>query len=150
MYIIQKTYLSLLKAVMVGLLFFFLQVDLWFIWALLTFVLNYIPLGSAVATILPVMFVIFDPTKSLTDVIVCACVPVAIHNIVGNLVEPKMFADSLNLHPITVLLSLSFWSVAWGVAGALLSVPLLAALRIILLEYHYHPFIMPIVRFMEP
>lgn len=149
MYIIQKTYLSLLKAVLVGLMFFFLQVDLWFIWALLTFVLNFIPLGSAVATILPVIFVIFDPTKSWTDVIICAAVPVAIHNIVGNLIEPKMFADSLNLHPITVLLSLAFWSVVWGVFGALLSVPLSSALRIVLLEMHEHPYCLPIVKLME-
>jgi AI-2 transport protein TqsA len=35
------------------------------------------------------------------------------------------------LHPIVVLLSLSFWFSLWGVAGALLSVPITAVMRIV-------------------
>ena len=52
--------------------------------------------------------------------------------IVGNVVEPKLLGDSLELHPITVLLSLIFWGMIWGIAGMLLAAPITAVLKILL------------------
>ena len=49
--------------------------------------------------------------------------------VVGNIVEPHIFGDSLELHLIVVLLSLAFWAVLWGVAGMILAVPLIAVMR---------------------
>ncbi len=38
----------------------------------------------------------------------------------------------LELHPVTVLLSLAFWGLLWGVMGMVLAVPIVAVLKIVL------------------
>ena len=44
--------------------------------------------------------------------------------------------NSLNLSPLAIILSLVFWSAIWGVAGAILAVPVTAILVIVLSEFH--------------
>jgi len=41
----------------------------------------------------------------------------------------------LNLHPVTVLLALSFWGLLWGVAGMFLAAPMTAVIRITLMQF---------------
>ena len=59
-------------------------------------------------------------------------VPAAIQAVMGNLVEPRMMGDSLDLHPVTILMSLIFWGMLWGVVGMLLATPITAVLKIFL------------------
>jgi predicted PurR-regulated permease PerM len=49
----------------------------------------------------------------------------------GNGIAPKVLGDQLNLSPVVVLLSLMFFGWLWGIVGALLSVPIAAALKIV-------------------
>jgi len=49
----------------------------------------------------------------------------------GNVIEPKIMGDSLNLSPVVILLSLIFFGWMWGMIGALLSVPIAAAIKIV-------------------
>ena len=58
--------------------------------------------------------------------------PFISHQAVGNFIEPKIFGKSLDLHPIVVLTSLGIFGTLWGVAGMILSVPVVAVLRIVL------------------
>jgi predicted PurR-regulated permease PerM len=44
---------------------------------------------------------------------------------------PTLQGRSLSLSPVVILLSLSFWSWMWGVAGALIAIPLTVALLIV-------------------
>jgi len=49
---------------------------------------------------------------------------------------PKIVGDSVGLHPLTVIFSILFWSlVLGGLLGALLAVPLTAAVKVILRRY---------------
>ena len=43
-----------------------------------------------------------------------------------------LMGDSLDLHPVSVLLSLMIWGAIWGVVGMLLAVPLTASLKMLL------------------
>ena len=54
---------------------------------------------------------------------------------IGNALEPKLMGTELNLHPITILLALSFWGMLWGVAGMFLAAPMTAVIRIILMQF---------------
>jgi predicted PurR-regulated permease PerM len=49
----------------------------------------------------------------------------------GNALAPKLMGDRLNLSPVVVLLSLLFWGWLWGVVGALISIPIAAAIKIV-------------------
>jgi predicted PurR-regulated permease PerM len=53
----------------------------------------------------------------------------------GNLVEPKILGDRLNLSPILLIFSLLFWGWMWGIVGMLLSVPIMSMIKIILSKF---------------
>jgi len=56
---------------------------------------------------------------------------------------PKIVGDSVGLHPMTVIFSMLFWSlVLGGFVGALLAVPLTAALKVIFVRYIWEKRIM--------
>lgn len=97
---------------------------------LLTFLLNFIPtIGSIIATLLPLPIVLlqFDsPVKWLAVLLI----PAAIQGVVGNFIEPKLFSDSLDLHPASILLALTFWGIIWGPVGMFLAVPILVVMKI--------------------
>ena len=59
----------------------------------------------------------------------------AIQLIVGNLIEPRLMGNSLNISPLVVFLTLALWGVMWGITGMLLSVPITVILIIIMSEF---------------
>ena len=50
---------------------------------------------------------------------------------VGNVIEPRVMGDNLNISPLVVILSLTLWGTLWGVVGMILSVPIMVVLIII-------------------
>jgi predicted PurR-regulated permease PerM len=62
---------------------------------------------------------------------ITAVAVVSIQMVIGNGIAPKVLGDQLNLSPVVVLLSLLFWGWLWGIAGALMSVPIAASIKII-------------------
>jgi predicted PurR-regulated permease PerM len=75
----------------------------------------------------------------MTAKLLAVLLPALIHGVIGNFIEPLVFGDSLELHPVVVLLSLAFWYALWGLPGAILSVPITAVLRIVLTN-SAHPY----------
>lgn len=103
-------------------------------WALLIGLLNYIPyIGSIVALLLPVALSIVQFGSWPQTIGLFAGLLVA-QLMVGNVLEPKMVGRKVNLSPFTVLVALSFWSLVWGITGAILAVPLTSILAIIFNE----------------
>lgn len=99
------------------------------------------------ATLLPLPVVLLDPKLSTAQTVLAIALPGAVHTAVGNVIEPKLFGDRLELHPVTVLMALAFWYALWGVPGAILSVPVTAAIRIVLshLEHPYARIILAVL-----
>ena len=52
--------------------------------------------------------------------------------ILGNFVEPKIMGKGTNLSPVSVLVSIAFWGMIWGVVGMILAVPVMAVVVIVL------------------
>lgn len=100
-------------------------------WAVLAFALNFIPsIGSILGVVFPalVALVQFDTiTPFLVIVLGCGTVQFSI----GNILEPAITGRSLNLSSFLVILALTFWTALWGVAGALLSVPITVGVLIV-------------------
>jgi AI-2 transport protein TqsA len=135
-YLRVKLFTSGVVATLSGLTLAGFGVDLALVFAILTFILNFIPtIGSiiAVGLTLPLIFVALDP---LTGAGVVACLLV-IQNGIGNVLEPRIMGRGLDLHPATILLGLGLWGLIWGVVGMLLSAPLMAILRIVLHRYAF-------------
>ena len=129
-YIFTKFLTSAFTGIAAGLIYWFLGLELAFIFGSLTFILNFIPvIGSVIAVLLPLP-IAFLQYNDPTLVVLIIILPTIIHQIVGNFVEPKIFGESFGLHPITIILSLIFWGMIWGFIGVLLAAPLTAIIRI--------------------
>jgi predicted PurR-regulated permease PerM len=48
----------------------------------------------------------------------------------GNVITPLVLGRTFRVHPVVVFAWLLFWAWLWGVAGALMAVPLLMLLKI--------------------
>ncbi|MBN4075476.1 MAG: permease [SAR86 cluster bacterium] len=106
-------------------------VDFAAFWALLIFLLNFIPtIGSIVATIFPALIALvqFD---TLGPFFLVAGGLTGIQILIGNILEPKFTGRSLNLSPTIILLNLSLWGLIWGIPGMFLCVPFLVISMIV-------------------
>lgn len=131
-YLAGRIALSGVSAILVAITFLALGVPLAMVWALLTFLLTFIPaVGVTIALILPLPVVWLDPEISRTTLVLALAIPGGIH-FVANLLEPKILGDSLGLHPITIMMALVFWTMLWGPVGALLAAPMTAVIAILL------------------
>ena len=104
-------------------------------WAFLIFLANYIPaIGAAIGVLLPPLFGLVEMDSVWKPVVLLVLLE-ALHFFVSHVVQPRMQGHSLNIDPIVVLLSLGFWAVLFGVAGAFLSTPLTVAVIVICGEF---------------
>jgi AI-2 transport protein TqsA len=132
-YIVAQSAISGATGLLVGLTLWWLGVDLALVFGLFAFLLNFIPsLGSIVATLLPLPVVLVSPEITPTTAVLAIAIPGAIQLVIGNGISPKVLGDSLDLHPVTVLLALMFWGALWGLVGMVLATPITAVLKILL------------------
>lgn len=112
-----------------------LGVEFAFTWGLLAFVLNFIPtIGSIVASIPPVLMALVQHAPNFWPAVGVALALFVIQQTLGNFIAPKVYGDRLNLSPVVILLFLVFWGWLWGITGALLAVPIAAAIQIALAQ----------------
>ena len=104
--------------------------ELALIWGLLNFLLNYIPVvGALIGIAPPALYAILQFGGWETPLLVFAGFAV-IQVSIGNFVYPAMQGRGMALPSVTIILALAFWGWVWGAVGALLAVPLTAALTI--------------------
>lgn len=131
-YLVTKVTTSAITAILVWGVLVILNVDLALVFGLFVFVLNFIPsFGSMIATFLPLPVVIISPESSSTTILLALLIPGVIQFTIGNVIEPKIMGESLNLHPVSILMALIFWGIIWGIVGMFLAVPLTAIMKII-------------------
>jgi AI-2 transport protein TqsA len=131
-YLVTKVALSAVTGFLVTAVLAILGVDLAAVFGLFAFLLNFIPsIGSIIATLLPVPVVLVSPTISPTAAVLAIAVPGVMQFLLGNVLEPKLMGESLDLHPVTILLALMLWGALWGIVGMLLAVPITASLKIL-------------------
>ncbi len=134
-YIALKTMISLLTGVLSYLALVFIGVDAPAFWAFLIFLLNFIPtIGSLIATTFPTIFALLQFGEITPAILVLGIVGI-IQLIVGNVLEPKLMGNTLNISPLVVFLALAVGGLIWGVTGMFLSVPITVVLIIIMSEF---------------
>ncbi len=131
-YIIAKIGVNLGAGVSVFIVCIIFKIDFPIVWALFIFLFNFIPsIGSAIALLLPVVFVLIQ-TGSAGFTVLVAVIIAAIQTLFFNFLEPQIIGRRLNLNPLLILLSVLLWGYIWGIIGMLLSVPLTASIKIIM------------------
>ncbi|MBO0711942.1 MAG: AI-2E family transporter [Acetobacteraceae bacterium] len=101
------------------------------LWAVLAFVLNYIPILGPLTGIVLFFIVGLFSFPTIWWALLPAGAYLLIHLAEGETITPMLLARRFTLNPVLVILSLFFWDWMWGVLGALLAVPLLTMLKIV-------------------
>lgn len=145
-YVLIKTVISLIIGVITYITLAAVGVDFAAFLGLLAFLANYIPyLGSAVGILAPSVVALLQVGEWSLAAVVMG-VLVATHALIGNVLEPRLMGRQLNLSPLLMIVALAGWGSIWGVAGMLLSVPLMVMTMITLAQF---PKTRPIAVFMS-
>lgn len=94
-------------------------------WAVLAFILNFLPYIGALMMEAALFLVGLVTFPTLTHALAAPLLFLLFATLEGHFITPALIGRRLTLNPLTVFLSLVFWSWLWGPVGAFLAVPLL-------------------------
>lgn len=126
-----KTIVSMATGLCAGLVTWSVGLDFPLLWAMLAFLLNYVPtIGSIIAAVPAVLLALVQlgPGEAGATAIGFA----AINVVFGNLLEPRLMGYGVGISPLIVFVGLVFWGWVFGPVGMLLSVPLTMTLKLAL------------------
>jgi len=126
-----KTVVSLATGLLAGLLTASIGVDFPLLWAMLAFLLNYVPtIGSIIAAVPPVLLALVQLGPG--EASATALGYIGINIVFGNFLEPRLMGYGVGISPLVVFIGLIFWGFVFGPVGMLLSVPLTMTLKLAL------------------
>lgn len=129
-YLAIKTIISLATGVLAGFLCWAAGLDLFVLWGILAFVLNFIPVvGSIIAGVPPVLLALLVE-DGISAAVAVAIGFTAINVFLGNFLEPMLMGRRFGLSTLVVLLAVLFWGWLWGPVGMLLAVPLTMVVKV--------------------
>ena len=130
-YMVIKSLASLATALCIWVWLWILGIDFAVLWAILAFLLNFIPFVGALLMTIPAVLMALVQTDLLTTLMVALGYLVA-NTVIGSILEPRIMGRGLGISTLAVFLSLLFWGWVLGTVGVFLAVPLTMALIIAL------------------
>jgi predicted PurR-regulated permease PerM len=103
--------------------------------AVVIFLLDLVPLiGATLGAIAVGIITLFNDFPTVT--IIWTIWSIVYQQIENNVIQPRIQARAVSVHPFVVLTSVLFGSTLFGVLGALLAIPVAAAIQISIIEYN--------------
>ena len=132
-YVISKATCSAGQAIVLAFLLWAMGIPGWFLFGVLCFLLDFVPiLGALLATIPPMMIalIVLDPLQAL----VLGTLMIANQQLFGSFIEPNLSGQRLGISPLVLLLTVMVSASVWGISGAIIGVPIMIIARIALEE----------------
>ncbi len=101
------------------------------VWGTMVALAEFVPYLGMLAMSVVLMVAALTTFDTVPHALVVPAVYLAINFVQGNIVTPLVMSRRLTLNPVAIFISLALWWWLWGIAGALLAVPLLAAFKIV-------------------
>lgn len=131
-YLTVKAFISFSTGVLFYLAAIATRLDFAFIIGVLAFMMNFIPtIGSIIITLTTVMIAIIQYYPDYASILYVTVLMATIQIVLGNILDPRVQGNQLNLSPFVILVSLALWGYIWGIAGMFLAVPITAAIQIL-------------------
>lgn len=134
-YLVAQTGLSALVGVLVTLALWLIGVDYPVVWGVLAFLLNYVPNVGPILAAAPSVLLAFIQFGVSTQLFLVIAAYVIIFGAVGSFIYPRVMGDRVGLSPLVVIVAMIVWGWILGPIGLVLSVPLVAAVKIVLGAY---------------
>jgi predicted PurR-regulated permease PerM len=115
-------------ALAVYLLLLAVGTDLAFVWAVVAFVMNFVPNVGIILTFIPPTILTLLEFGWQRALLVLVGI-IAMNFVVDNLIKPRFMSSGLDVSPLVGLVSLIIWSFLLGAPGALLAIPMTLALK---------------------
>ena len=132
-YVISKATCSAGQAIVLTLLLWMAGIPGWFLFGVLCFLLDFIPiLGALLATIPPMMIalIVLDTPQA----ILLGVAMIGNQQLFGSFIEPNLSGQRLGISPLVLLLTVMVSASIWGISGAIIGVPIMIIARIALEE----------------
>ena len=129
------TFINLGLGVVVGVALYFLGVPNAALWAAMVALLNFAPYAGAIVSALVLAVVGLTSTDTLTQALMVPGVFLVLTSLEGAVITPLVLGNRLNLSPLAVFLSVVFWGWLWGIAGALIAVPMMSSIQVVLANF---------------
>lgn len=137
-YIVSQILLSLITGIMCFILFLILDIKFMLLLAIINGVFNVVPYFGAFFGGVPAVLIAFmdSPIKGLWVIIGILIV----QQIEGNILAPKITAESTNIHPLLIIILLLIGERTSGVVGMILAIPIGVILKVIYDDLNYYLF----------
>lgn len=100
------------------------------LWGVAAALFEFIPYIGALAMVTILTVVALTTFPELGRALMVPAAYATVNLVQSNVVSPLLLSRRLTLNPVALFVGLLFWYWIWGVAGAFLAVPMLAALKI--------------------
>lgn len=145
-YLVVTVAVNLVQGIVVALVLWMIGMPAPLLWGIATAVAEFLPyIGGFVMMVLLALAGLVSAPDLRLALLAPACY-LLITTIQNNIATPLLFGRGLKLNPVAILLAVVFWWALWGVAGAFLAIPFLAAARLVA---EYHPPLRPLAAFLQ-
>ncbi|HTL31457.1 MAG TPA: AI-2E family transporter [Tepidisphaeraceae bacterium] len=129
-YVTATATINVCQASMVGLFMWWFGMPAPLLWAIFTFVFEWVPYLGAAAMIVLLAATSLATFDSFGRIVLPPLTYFIVTTLQNNLVSPYAYGRQLRLNPVAVLIGVLFWWYVWGVAGAFLAVPIMAVIKV--------------------
>ncbi|MDB6031565.1 MAG: conserved rane protein of unknown function [Verrucomicrobiales bacterium] len=129
-FLLTITSINTCLGLVVGLVLYGFRMPNALLWGVAVALLNFLPYFGPVVGVAMLAMAGLIHFDSVTLGLIPPAVYLGLHTIEANFITPTVLGRRLTLNPVVIFLSLMFWMWLWGVAGAVLAVPLLMIIKI--------------------
>jgi len=128
-FLIVKFFVSLLTAISIYIICEIFSIDFALFWAVITFILSFIQIiGASISTIIICLFAYLQIDTLSIYILFCSIV-IGLQLILGNFLEPYLMGKQFSINTASIIIGLILCSYIWGIAGAILTVPILVLIK---------------------
>ncbi len=100
------------------------------LWGAMIAIFNYVPYLGAATSIVVLTLIALITFNHIGVILLVPGVVLAMAILEGQFISPHIIGRRLVLNPVAVFLALVVWGWIWGIAGAIMAVPMLACFKI--------------------
>ncbi len=128
-YLLVTLLINVGQGILVGIAMALIGMPAPLVWGALTVVAEFVPYAGGLVMVVLLTLTGLAGSQSAGHVVLAPGLYLLITTLQNNLVSPVVYGQGLRLNPLAILLGVIVWYFLWGVPGAFLAVPILAAFK---------------------
>lgn len=129
-YFLCVTTINILLGITMGFIFHMFNLPNPVLWGVMVTLLNFVPFLGFVVGVIIISLVCLVSFGDFWNIWLPPMFYFIINSIEGNLITPTILGRTMSLNPLVIFVTLLFATLGWGILGALISFPILAAIKI--------------------